>query len=638
MCGIVGAFGVRDADAVVGRMSGALAHRGPDDAGVEVVRDARGAPLGALGHRRLAILDLSAAGHQPMGSAAGHLRIVFNGEIYNYRALRAELEREGARFRSGSDTEVILEGWARHGTAFLPRMRGMYAFALWDARAQAGHLVRDPFGIKPLYASLTGGAVLFASELRALVASGQVNPALDPSAVHGYLRWGSVPEPLTMLRDVRPVPAGTVVRFAAAGGRVSVAEPEPFASPVTAASQHPVEDPAEAAALVREALRDSVRHHLVSDVPVALFLSGGVDSSAVVALAAEQVAEPLETFTVTFGEAEFSEAGPAAAVARRFGTRHHEIPLAGGDFLRELPHAFAAMDQPSLDGLNTFTVSRAVREHGLKVVLSGLGGDELFAGYASFARAARLAPHWGRSRALRRVAGAVAGRVGPRGEKLELLLRGDDPACAAYEASRALFTGALLGALAPGVASGGAAVAGPPAGLSLLQRVSWFELTRYMRDTLLRDSDVFSMAHHLELRVPFVDAGVAAAAMAVADGLKLGAGAGKRVLVDAVRDLLPREVWDRPKQGFQLPYDHWLRDELRGEVAAVLDSPAALRRVGLRPEAVRTAWRGFLDRRAGLTWSRVWALYTLARWAGRLGLAVEDAGSPLAGGMLEAAG
>ena len=613
MCGIAGVFGA-GSEAVAARMSTCIAHRGPDDSGASALRGPTG-DSGCFVHRRLSILDLTDAAHQPMLSADGRYTLVFNGEIYNFRALRAELEREGVIFRGTGDTEVLLAGYTRHGARFLSRLRGMFAFGLWDRERGRGVLARDPFGIKPMYIAEHDGRVHFASEIRALLNSGAAPRIIEREAVSGFLQYGSMPEPWSAVHGVRPLAPGTLVEVTVDERGARLGASERFDSALHAPAEDRITDPARAARVVRDALSDSVAAHLVSDVPVAVFLSGGIDSSAVVALASQQSSTPLDSFTITFSEAAFDESEAARSVARRYRTNHHEIPLTGGDLLAALGPAFDAMDQPSMDGLNTYAVSRAVRAAGLKVVLSGLGGDELFAGYPSFSRAralrrARLA--WRVAAPLRRAAAAIAaGAGGMRGEKAALMLRGATPELGAYDASRGLFAGGFVRAL------GGRPIdpiERPPRGWSGAAASSWYELTGYMRNTLLRDSDVFSMAHCLELRVPFVDKEVAAAAMSIDDSLLLAPGA-KPVLVRAVEDLIPREVWDRPKQGFALPFASWMRNELRDEVAAALERPAGAERVGLRASAVRDVWTGFLAGRPGITWSRAWALFTLIRWA-----------------------
>ena len=609
MCGIAGAVGVRDAERVARAMSGALAHRGPDDDGIASLHGLDGRPHGALAHRRLSILDLTTAGHQPMTSADGRWTIAFNGEIYNFRELRGELERDDARLASTGDTAVLLEGWARHGPRYVTRLEGMFAFTLWDAREEVLYLARDAFGIKPLYIATVGAGLLVASEVRGILASGVVAPHLDRTALASYLTFGSVTEPRTIVAGVHAVPAGEVLAWRpGASSLASVVRLDPVVAP-----DRLVRDRTEAALTVRHALEQSVDRHLVADVPVAVFLSGGIDSSAIAALAAQRAGKALDAFTVTFAEQQFDESAVARMVARRYGIRHHEMPLDGGDLLAALPAAFAAMDQPTLDGINTFVVSQAVRAHGTTVVLSGLGGDELFAGYPSFRRARALARYARLPAPARHIAAHVAARVGGlRGAKIALGLRKGAPGDAAYLASRTLFSETQVSDLCGQRA---APVASAPRSLSVLQQVSWRELTGYMRNTLLRDSDVFSMAHGLELRVPFVDRAVVAAAFAVADPLKLAHGLTKPLLVDAVRDLIPTEVWDRPKQGFVLPFADWMRGAMAGEVDAALGDADVLDALGIDIAAARDVWSGFRRGQPGITWSRPWALYALTRWA-----------------------
>jgi len=617
MCGIAGVFARSDARSIARKMTDAIAHRGRDGFGDAELRDERGDVAGAVGHRRLAVIDLSDTGCQPMITPDERYSIVFNGEIYNFRALRTELERSGATFRGTSDTEVILAGWRAMGPRFVEQLRGMFAFALWDRETSTGWLARDPLGIKPLYIARAGGSMLFGSEVRAILASGLVAPIVSPVAVDGFLAYGSVPEPHSIIDGVEALPAGAVIRVRVSGHR-AIAETEFVTDPFEVRRGSLETDPVAAAALVRDALRDSVAHHLVADVPVALFLSGGIDSSAVAAFAAEASAARLDGFTVVFGEAKFDESGPARAVAKRFGFRHREIPLAASDLLASLPAAFDAMDQPSLDGLNTFVVSRAVREAGTKVVLSGLGGDEMFAGYPSFRRALQAKRAWA---ALPRPARALAARAleagSERFQKAAIFLDEHDPARGAYVASRTLFTAQARRALA---GSPDRPVDTPiaPSGLTLLQRVSWYELTGYMRHTLLRDSDVLSMSHHLELRVPFVDRRVLEASLAIGDAVKLNRSINKPLIVAAMGDLMPREVWDRPKQGFTLPFAPWMRGALHDEIASALLSPARMERVGIDVDAARHVWTRFLAGSRDVTWSRPWALYTLVRWAERL--------------------
>ncbi|HEV7786647.1 MAG TPA: asparagine synthase (glutamine-hydrolyzing) [Thermoanaerobaculia bacterium] len=378
MCGINGILRLSDGAPAIDRgellrTRDAMAARGPDGAGAWTSSDGRV----ALASRRLAILDLTEAGAQPMASGEGRFRIVINGEIYNFAELRRELEAEGVRFRSHSDTEVVLALYAREGAAMLGRLRGMYGLAIWDDRDKSLLLARDPLGIKPLYLAVDGESLRFASQVKALEAGGAVSREVDPAGVAGFLLWGSVPEPLTIRRAIRALPAGhsLLIRDGALG------EPRPI-EPVAIPEMAP-----------EQAVEDSVKAHLVSDVPVAVFLSAGLDSGLIAALARRHLPEPPATFTLSFdvlaGTAR-DEAPLAAEVARALGTRHVERRVGRADFPGLWRDALAAMDQPSIDGFNTFLVSRAAHEAGLKVVLSGLGGDEVFGSYPSFSDVPRL--------------------------------------------------------------------------------------------------------------------------------------------------------------------------------------------------------------------------------------------------------
>ena len=619
MCGIAGALSSHGVHGIVQRMSGAIAHRGPDDEGFAELTGTHGATRGVFANRRLAILDLSMAGHQPMWSADGRFCLSYNGEIYNFRELRDELSREGVKFESTGDTEVVLEGWIRWGSRVLPKLRGMFVLSLWDRDAERCYLARDAFGIKPLYITEARGSVLFASEIRAVLTSGLVPRQISPAALRTYLAFGSVAEPLTIIESIEAVPAGCFMTIDCRRDMPTVGEAERFADVFSPPGNERERDSASPTRRLREALRDSVAHHLLSDVPIALFLSGGLDSSTVVGVASEVSGTKLDTFTITFDVADYSEAEPARAVAEKFGTNHHEIPLTGKDLLDSLPGAFAAMDQPSLDGLNTYAVSRAVRENGIKVVLSGLGGDELFGGYPSFKRAALAARVWpfrGAARAF--LAGASAVTRDSRLERLSRLFADSTPAEGAYRASRTLFderqTQSLVAGWSRRKMLADRATSQDIARFTLLQQVSFYETSGYMRNTLLRDSDVFSMAHGLELRVPFVDREVAKAAMEFPDSEKLSRRMSKPILVRTMQDILPATLLDRPKQGFTLPFERWMRKELFGEINGVLTS-ADVARAGLSPAAVRDAWSDFQNHRSGMTWSRPWALYTLKRWA-----------------------
>ncbi len=524
-----------------------------------------------------------------MSTPDGRLTIVFNGEIYNFQELRRSLSARGAVFRSHSDTEVILRAYEHDGPACVEQFRGMFAFALWDERDQSCLLARDPFGIKPLYYHTAGGRLVFASELRALLASGLVERSVDARGLHGYFRTGSVPEPHTLVKDVRGLPAGHIAIWRA--GRF---ESRPYWSLRFTPEAVPEAD---AVRDIRRALLDSVEHHFVSDVPVGVFLSGGIDSTALVALARTVGRHDLHTYSITFPGLAADEGALARRTAEHFGTRHEEWPLDAtigrdlfGQFLR-------SMDQPSIDGLNTFTVSKFAHDRGMKVVLSGLGGDELFGGYKSFREVPRLA-RWNRrlrwTGPLRLAAQAVLRRSQrPPMRRLGELLGQPARLDTAYAALRGTFTATEAAVLTRHYT--GAALAdelpeeeltGDPTPEDTVSRL---ELTRYMRNQLLRDSDVMSMAHGLELRVPFLDRTVADTLTRIPAALRLRAG--KQFLLQAVPEV-PDWIAHQPKRGFLFPFDLWLGAEW-SEVFGTLD----------RTCPVPTQ-----------NWYRKWAVFVFEHW------------------------
>jgi asparagine synthase (glutamine-hydrolysing) len=570
MCGINGILRLSDSappidrDELV-RTRDAMISRGPDGSGAWISDDGRA----ALASRRLAILDLSAAGGQPMASADGRLRAVLNGEIYNFRELRRELEAAGVRFRSRSDTEVVLALYAREGAAMLSRLRGMYGLAVWDDEEKTLLLARDPLGIKPLYVSTEGGCLRFASQVKALERGGGVSREIDAAGLAGFLLWGSVPEPLTIRRAVQALPAGhhLLIRGGAVG------RPEPH-GPAGVEPMTPT-----------QAVEDAVKAHLVSDVPVAVFLSAGLDSGLLAALARRHLPEPPATFTLRFEGLEgtaFDEAPVAAEVARRLGTRHVERRLARDELADLWEGALAAMDQPSIDGFNTWAVSRAAHEAGLKVVLSGLGGDEVFGSYPSFADVPRLAR---RARQAGRIPGsatlwpALSRWASPGRPKLAGLLRYGRTLPGAYFLRRGLFLPEELpGLLGRDLAEEGLARYDPvadaaralAAGNGRVGRAGdpWLavhemETARYMRNQLLRDADWASMAWSVELRVPLVDAWLRERLAAAR--FEPARSEGKAALVRQAAPELPAALWNRPKSGFYIPVAEWLRPELAAQ-------------------------------------------------------------------------
>ncbi len=619
MCGVAGLLTSKDPanlEPTLRGMLAALRHRGPDDEGLAASRS--GSWAIGLAATRLAILDLSPAGHQPMFDDAGRC-IVYNGEIYNFKELREKLQPEPGGWRSGSDTEVILRGIAQRGLPWLQELRGMFAFAFWDPALHRLLLARDPFGIKPLYYCAAERFFAFSSEVRCLLRALPVPRRLDPGGLASFLSFGSVEEPLTLIQGVRSVPPGHWLTVDLSSGTPRIS------SGRWANAQDPAETAAgptrpESARQVREALEDSVRCHLVSDVPVGAFLSGGVDSSAVVALMSHLSREKPRTFCVTFQEGAFSESAYAGTVARRYGTEHREVRLSEQDLLELLPKALRAMDQPTLDGINTYVVSKAAKEAGMRVILSGLGGDELFGGYPSFRRI-----RW--SRWLQRIPQGARGAIShlasgllrrsARVEKgCELLRSGMDP-WDVYVASRRLFSPRTMQSLCP-LLDGRPdppAWAPAPEGQDPFHLLSSYEMSHYMVNTLLRDTDFMSMAHSLEVRVPFIDREVVEAVRSVPSAHQVDGQRPKPLLVDAVRDLLPPEIGSRPKAGFVLPFERWMCSSLRDEVHSALSDPAALAPLGLQPDVVKKVWLGFLRDPKAVGWARPWSLYVLARWS-----------------------
>jgi asparagine synthase (glutamine-hydrolysing) len=602
-----------------------LQHRGPDDSGTTVIDLAPEPGYVGFAHTRLAIIDLSPLGHQPMRDPATGNWIVFNGEIYNFRELRRELEATGGEFCSQSDTEVILAAYRVWGEDCLPRLRGMFAFALWDATRKRLLLARDPMGIKPLYYYQSEKSFLFASEVRTLLQTGLVPRKVDPAGVLSYLAFGSVYEPGTIVGGVRAVPAGHVLTVEK--GSVSAREYWNLLRPAAgrAGEQGRAPNGADTEQLPA-VLRDAVLSHLVSDVPVGLFLSGGIDSSSLVAVLSHNGVRA-NTFSLVFHEEEFDEAQYSREVARRFGTEHHEIPVSQDDTLAVLPEALQAMDQPTIDGINTYLVSAKTRAAGVKVALTGLGADEMFAGYSNFRRVPkmeRFARRFGRLPAFaQRPFSATMTRLAgksDRNRKLAALASAQDSIVHPYFLVRMLFgpvermalfaTGdyeaaeqALAIVLRESVTASSA--------LDPINRVSYLESRWYMRNTLLRDSDFMSMALGLELRVPFLDRALVETCFRIPGAEKLQGRLPKCLLLASLGVELPKEIVQRPKRGFTLPFERWLRSEMKPVVeSALLSSDSD--QTSLNPGAVREVWSRFL---AGETsWSRPWSLFVLKRW------------------------
>jgi asparagine synthase (glutamine-hydrolysing) len=620
MCGIAGV--VRHGGEVgpdpAASLDAALAHRGPDGGGVW--RSPAGDAL--FVHRRLAIINPGPSGAQPMATPDGRHILVLNGEIYNYRELRRSLEARGEIFTTGSDTEVLLRLLACDGPGALAGVRGMFALGWWDTASRSLVVARDRFGIKPLYVAARGGSVAFASEIQALVLSGLVERAIDPAGVLGYLAWGTVPPTLTCIAGVESLAPGMWTRWSADGAREQRAFADMaavYSRPFSGATESQLRDRAGAA------VQQSVAAHLVADVPVGIFLSGGIDSSAILSAAVNAGISGVNTYTVRFDDRS-SEHEYARLVASAFGATHHELVLDSSRIVSDLPRIIARLDQPTLDAVNSFYVSAAVAGTGIKAVLSGTGGDELFGGYPSFRRLP-AALRWKRQLepVVPAIRPAVAAVLPERlAERWQHFMSGNGRIDAAYRTQRGLFMPAELERIAgPALrdcwTAASARLAAAESTLfdgtatTLEGDVARLETRVYLGSQLLRDLDVMSMAHGLEVRVPFVD-------HLLLDAIWPDLGAhpalmrGKRLLHETLSRRLPPAAVDRPKQGFTLPFATWIGGELQPFVRSGM---AHLAESGwIAPDAPEATWRAW---QAGAAhWSRPWALGLLGEFLRQL--------------------
>jgi asparagine synthase (glutamine-hydrolysing) len=657
-------------------MNRALRHRGPDDDGIancqirvsdsdftETSIETRSADLKtklrnakaellhvSLGNTRLAIIDTTSAGHQPMHEPETGNWITYNGETYNFRELRREIGDEFGPWRSNTDTEVVLRAYRKWGIGAFEKLRGMFALAIWDAGKQELILARDRFGIKPLYyytgdsdselrnaKAETQNLFLFASEIRALLASGLVPRKLSSNGVASYLTYGSVQAPFTIIEGVRSLMPGHCLSVRAEGDAgLRLANFEFQDSTPENTKVELGKSRGEAVARLRAQLEESVRLHLVSDVPLGVFLSGGMDSSALVALMSLVSTERPRTFSVVFDDEKFTEAHHSRLVAEKFHTDHCEVHLGEDRLLKMLPDALSSLDQPTIDGLNTYVVSKAVKETGITVALSGLGSDELFGGYPSFRRALKLQSISSSTKGLLRAVSGAGKRAlngSVQRKKFWQLAASKGQPLDVYNITRQLFPpdevhrmsdfGFRISNLKEGNGSRLATEdsfktqAQNRSSSDPINAISQLELEGYMANTLLRDTDSMSMAHSLEVRVPFVDVEVVSYVLGLPGNWKLNNESEQRpkpLLADAVCDLLPKDLLARPKMGFTLPLEDWMQSCLRDEISSVLGDREDLTRTGLEFDTVAKVWGRFLHSPKAVGWSRPWALYVLAKW------------------------
>lgn len=646
MCGIAGIIGriAEPQRAALRRMSAALAHRGPDGEGFwEAAPDPRGWGT-LLAHRRLSILDLSNAAAQPMVDAKTGQVLVLNGEIYNYVELRQQLTAGGETFSSSGDTAVMLRALGLGGSDAIASLRGMFAFAHWHPGTRQLTLARDALGIKPLYLARNPDpngewSIAFASEVRALLASGLISsPRLNPQALASLVWNGFVVAAETAVQGIESLWPGEFMQFDGQGRE------QHRAAHWRMPREHGADTITETE--LADVLRDTVRLHLASDVPLAVFLSGGVDSSVVANLARQAANAPVQTFTLAFEEAAYNEGEHAQRIAAAIGTEHRQLLLTQQHFLDHLEHALDSLDQPSFDGLNTYYMSQAVREAGFKVALVGSGGDELFGGYTTFRDLPALM-RWSRrgawlpkplrvgaARALAAALQASRGGFAPqtRWAKLPDMVQAGTDLIALYQLAYALFLPATQRQLLSSEVRDAVPLHdGLPAAMRTrlqaelrqddpLNAISGLEQRLFLGERLLRDSDATSMAASIEMRLPLVDQTLLEAVNRVAPATRYLPVRGKALLRRIGLQGLDPALFERPKSGFELPFDRWLRQRLGQRIATTLGDGEALRAVGLDASTVQSLWQAFLAGAPGIYWSRIWALFVFVRWCQRHGL------------------
>ncbi|HTI91481.1 MAG TPA: asparagine synthase (glutamine-hydrolyzing) [Puia sp.] len=615
MCGIAGIinFGKETIEgSLIQKMTDSMAHRGPDADSYYIEGGI------ALGHRRLSIIDLSSAANQPFTDASGRYVIVFNGEIYNYAEVKALVA--DYPFHTTSDTEALIAAYAKWGSDCLRHLKGMFAFAIWDKQKQELFIARDRLGVKPLYYFLNDQYLLFASEIRAILATNKVSREIDADALADYFRFQSFCFPDSPVKNVLQLEAGSwaVIRR----GKM---ERSTYWNVAARPVDFDFSDRTLVQKRVRELLLQSVSRRLVSDVPVGAFLSGGIDSSAIVGLMAEAGSSKPNTFNISFGEKEYDESVYAKMIAGRFDTNHTTILLQPEMFLEELPNALGAMDSPSGDGVNTYVVSKAIRQNGMTVALSGVGGDELFAGYPFFMQylqLQKLSWLWKAPSVLRKLAAGAAftvnkgGRTGRIGQLLQMQGYSIDQA---YPVFRQILSPRLLRELTT-LGDGGshgqlevqlAAKKEDMGRLPLLSQVSAAEYLGYTQQTLLKDTDQMGMAASLEIREPFFDHDLLEFVLAIPDSIKKPEFP-KSLLVRSLAPMLPDEIVFRKKQGFLFPWNIWLRNELRSFCDGMINNMA--QRPFINGKNLLAYWKRFLKEDPNIRWSEIWLFAVLEYW------------------------
>jgi asparagine synthase (glutamine-hydrolysing) len=615
MCGIAGIFNSqrKQIPFVIKKMTDALQHRGPDAEGFYEEKE-----IIALGHRRLAIIDLSEGGKQPMSDATGRFWITFNGEIFNYCSVKTQLL--DYPFHSQSDTEVIIAAYVKWGVDCVKHLKGQFAFAIWDKKEQTLFLARDRMGEKPLYYYHNEGVFVFASEIGALLQSGLVPKKLSLTGVVDYLKYQSVNSPETILEGVFQIPAAS--RAVVSSGKLAIDLYWDIKKPHFTEGGYENYDTIKYN--VRDLLRNAVTSQMMSDVPLGGFLSGGIDSSAIVGLMAESSSKPIHTFSVIFDDPEFDESVHSNLIAKKFNTEHHAIRLNPSILIDRMPDALKQMDAPSGDGLNTYIIAGLAKKQGIAVALSGLGGDDLFAGYPSFLNYYRLQNKqelWQIPHIIRKLiaTGYRIAKPSSKNQKFADLIGLPDTSLKnIYPLVRRVFSTSEIAYLAPQLVADSDYLRTHMAlwkndiqDLPVLSQYAVAELMGYTSNVLLKDSDCMGMAHSLEIRVPFFDPDLIEYVLGIPDALKYPT-TPKKLLVDALFPLLPPAIVNRPKMGFSFPWDEWLRKELKDFVTSSIES-LAQRGIFDKMRLLRY-YEEFQYRNPKILWSRIWLLVVLENW------------------------
>lgn len=596
MCGIAGAIGGESPlEQIVLNLRAGITHRGPDGEGVWSTDGL------SLAHTRLAILDLSETANQPMLSDNGELVIVFNGEVYNHLDLRLELS--DYPFKTTSDTETILAGWSKWGAGVLEKLNGMFAFCIHNTQTDECWLVRDRMGIKPLYYAVENNTTYFCSEIKPLLKEVITEPSLDISAVAEFLRMQTVREPRTLVNGVDMLEAGCFLHF--------VKGASPVVKRYWSTPEHSLEmSRAEAVESIRDKVTRAVERRLISDVPLGAFLSGGVDSSIVTAVVANILDKKLSTYAIVFEEQDFNEAAYSNEVAKKCGTDHQQLMIKGDALLGSLPDIVGNMDFPSGDGINTYTISKAVKDAGISVALSGLGADELFQGYPLYQFGKKLMAGHVRGMAKAITVPLAFSGSSVRNNKLrEALKSGYKHAEDLYPYLRKLYSEKELRVILSGTHS--IRSFSGKRRLGTLAQLSELDIQGYMRPVLLRDSDQMGMAHALEIRVPFLDHEVVEMAFSIPEEYRADVRP-KGLLIEAFNDVIPETVWNRKKMGFVFPWEVWLKNELKSFVEQGLSKVSKLDCINA--QEVDRLWLAFQNDDPTVNWSRIWLLVVLGIW------------------------